>query len=313
MPAPRIVPLSALVLALAPVPLCADEPGPVKINGTLAPGRAVVVSPQVGGTFTEVLVKDGEAVKAGQVLARLDDGEQRLAVARAEAVANAAHARLKDLESGPRPEQVAAARAAVERAARERDIVRQTLERLQRVREAGAVTPEMVAEAEAKLRIAEAQLEQTRTAAEQVLHGPTPTQVGIVRAEVEVAITDVKLAHLRLDRTVVRAPWDGTVLNCAAVAGGAAGPVCMLADLGAVRVEADLPERLLGRVNVGAACQVRLAAFPGPVYEGVVERVGLIADPARKVVPVVVRVPNPARDRLIPGLTAEVTLADRKP
>jgi HlyD family secretion protein len=67
-----------------------------------------------GGVVTQVAVAEGESVKAGQVLVRVEAAQQAAAVAQAEAGLQRAQAQLNSLKAGPRPQEIAAAQAAVE-------------------------------------------------------------------------------------------------------------------------------------------------------------------------------------------------------
>lgn len=102
-PAPATVPVTrGLLVAM------------VAGSGTIAPEQSLNLAFQAAGTVTEVLVKEGDTVKTGQVLARLDDRALQLQVASARGSLEGAKARLAQAQQGnARPEDIAAARAAV--------------------------------------------------------------------------------------------------------------------------------------------------------------------------------------------------------
>lgn len=84
-------------------------------EGTLEPVQSVELSFGIGGEVAEVLVKGGEAVKAGDVIARLDSAAQRNAVAQAEAALAVAQANLAKYQNDL-PQQIAAAEAEIKAA-----------------------------------------------------------------------------------------------------------------------------------------------------------------------------------------------------
>ncbi len=84
--------------------------------GTVEAKVVVQVGAKITGRLTEVRVDQGDAVEAGQVLARLDDAQLRADVARGEAALRAAEAQLRDLAAGARPEEIAEAEANARRA-----------------------------------------------------------------------------------------------------------------------------------------------------------------------------------------------------
>ncbi|KPV47387.1 hypothetical protein SE17_42465, partial [Kouleothrix aurantiaca] len=108
---------------------------------------------EIGGTVATLLVKEGDTVAAGQVIARLDRDAKAVNLARADAQLRAAEARLHDLNDGPRPEAVSAAEAQLRQAQAQ---LGQTLE---------SVTPEDLAAAQAQIEAAGATLGRLRQGA----------------------------------------------------------------------------------------------------------------------------------------------------
>ena len=99
-------------------PTATPEPalttGKVAVEATIEPARWSELRFEVGGVVAEMLVDVGGSVEAGDVLARLDSTEEELAVREAEAALASAEAQLAVLGTGPRPEEIASARADLE-------------------------------------------------------------------------------------------------------------------------------------------------------------------------------------------------------
>lgn len=95
-----------------PSPIVAEDTR-VVADGRVVPLRWAALSSSTGGRVVEVVVEEGEQVRAGQVLLRVDDGPQRVALAEAEAAVAGARARLAQLRAGATPSEVAGAEAAV--------------------------------------------------------------------------------------------------------------------------------------------------------------------------------------------------------
>ena len=85
-------------------------------EAVVVPVRDAQLSLPTGGIVAEVLVAEGDQVEAGQVLVRLDSARQEAAVAQAEAQVLRAQNTVAELKAGARPEEIDAARAAVEKA-----------------------------------------------------------------------------------------------------------------------------------------------------------------------------------------------------
>lgn len=137
----------------------------------VVPVRGVTLSLPAGGTVAQVLVREGEAVKAGQVLVRLDAARQAAAaVAQAEATVRRAQARLADLRAGPRPQEVEAARSALAAAQARYEQVRsgardqeraQAQSQVEQTEGQASAARQRVVQAEAALRLAEDELRRT--------------------------------------------------------------------------------------------------------------------------------------------------------
>jgi HlyD family secretion protein len=97
----------------ADIPIVRSEAGAIA-EGRIVPRAHVSLTPALGGRVMEVLVAEGDEVEAGQLLVRLDDGQQRAALAEAQAALAGARANLARVTAGAEPEQIAAAEAGVE-------------------------------------------------------------------------------------------------------------------------------------------------------------------------------------------------------
>lgn len=156
--------------------------------GTVRARSEALLSFETAGRVLEVMVKDGEQVEAGQLLARLDTADLELQVRNAEASLKAAEAQLERLLVGPGPEEVsvaqgqlAAAQAALDQAVAQR-------EQLQ----AGAT--------EAEIAAARAALKSALADEARVMAGPTAEELAAARAAVESAQASVRQAQAAFDR-----------------------------------------------------------------------------------------------------------------
>jgi len=156
-----------------PTPLPAVVTNPdVIVDAVVVPARYAALSLSASGIVAELLVQEGDQVEAGEVIVRLENERQVIAIAQAEAQVRSAQAQLEELQAGARDEEIAGAQAAV-------DIARANLANLQ----AGSRT-EDIAAAEAALAAAEA-------AYQQVLDGADDQQ--LVQAEASLANAEAAL------------------------------------------------------------------------------------------------------------------------
>ena len=241
-------------------------------------GYVTLISPQLAGYITEVPVKDYETVKAGQVLARLDDriyrqkveqakatlASQTAALANSEQQENAAKARIGASEAA-----LAGARAAERRGQENWNRVEELSDKgiaTQSDREQSRTTLD---QAEAAVSQAEANLEVTRQDLQTIIVGRDSLRAAVAGAE-----ASVELAKIDLSNTVVSAPRDGVVGEVGVKLGQyvAAGTQLMAVVPHDTWVIANFKETQLAYIKPGQKVEVSVDALKHAKLSGHVER-----------------------------------------
>ncbi|MCU0490432.1 MAG: efflux RND transporter periplasmic adaptor subunit [Chloroflexaceae bacterium] len=157
-------------------------------SGSIAADQSLNLSFKTSGTVTEVLVEEGNLVKAGQALAKIDDRDLQLQVAIAQTSVETAQARLKQAQEGnSKPEDIAAARASLANAQAQYTRTR-----------TGNITAADIASAEAQLRSAQAKLNDLKA-------GAKPEQVSSAQAKLEQALANLESQRNSLSTAKTRA------------------------------------------------------------------------------------------------------------
>ncbi len=306
----RIV-VALVVFAVGSRGTRADEPKdhPVlESKGYFIARSQAQVGPAIGGLVAELLIEEGQKVKKGEVLARLEDTLARQELRRAEAKLVVARARLALLKAGSVKQDVAEIEDRIKIAEDKAQFFEAQI--LKATREAERIKYRT----DAKEMMALAQ--QWRVKLETIKKGRPPEESAIAEAECQEAEAELNKARFLLDALLVRAPFEGTVLAVKVAVGtyvnplafGAPGYVCELANLHPLEVEVDVQERDLSRVFVGQRCQVRSEAFPKVVHQGKVIRLNPVANRAKGTVTVRIGLDIPAPDdSLRPDMAALVT------
>lgn len=118
----------------------------------------------------------------------------------------------------------------------------------------------------------------------------------------------------RLARTLIRAPFSGTLEDRLVEVGSMVGPgqvVARVVDLDPVKIVAGVPERYAADVRLGARAVVSFDAFAGDVYEAPITFVGATVDPRNRTFPIEIVIPNPRR-LIKPEMVSNVALARRE-
>jgi RND family efflux transporter MFP subunit len=137
-------------------------------------------------------------------------------------------------------------------------------------------------------------------------------------AAIKAAEADVEAADVMLKNTVIRSPFDGTVLKkfaeigeIVAPMGSAAnsrGAVVLIADMTALAVEADISESAITQISPGQSTDITLDAVPGTHYAGAVEQIVPTADRSKGTVLAKIRFID-RDDRVLPEMSAKVSFA----
>lgn len=269
-----VVPLAAagwLWLGHKTPPVRADTPV-VRPSVLVAPGRVEPVRDPVRlafeaqGRIAEILVDEGDSVRAGQVLARLDSRLAGARVAAAEAGLAQAKARYLLARRGPRAEDVAAARAeadAAAAAARHRGAEQARSEQLGKV---GAVATTVVDADDAAARVAAAQATAATARYRSIASGTRSEQIEEAAAAIGLAQAELDAAKVALDQTALAAPSDGMILRRTSEVGALVTlttpmPVLSMADVSRLEIRAEIDEADVAAVAVGQAAYATADAY----------------------------------------------------
>ena len=206
--APLLAALVVIVVGVLVIRSIAHREGARDILGSgIIETDEVRVSPKIGGRLAEVLVREGDEVKAGQVIARLEHEDIDAERQRAQAAAQAAEAGLRDLECGSRPEQIEAARAHVaEAAAGRRGAEEQTRTATEGLRKATELK-QGVDEARARTRLAEARVAQAKAQLDEARRGATPEEIATLKtalAQADARVEGARTAATNADEIYAR-------------------------------------------------------------------------------------------------------------
>ena len=268
-------------LVVVAVALCAAACGAkadsnqIQLNGRLE-AQLVDLAPKVAGRVVNVLVKEGERVKAGDLLVQLDLGDTALDVERDRHGVQVARARLQDLSVGSREAEIAAAAAEVTDRRAAVDLAERELQRQEYLlsKEVGAPRDYDRAKTEldranASVKIAEERLALTR-------EGFRSWQTAQAKSEVDRAQTQLRQSEVVARESEIRAPADGVVMHRMAepgqlLAAGQTGITMALANR--LYVRTFVPETRLGQVKTGQTAQVSVDAHPGKTFAATIAEI----------------------------------------
>ncbi|SFL76064.1 HlyD family secretion protein [Methylobacterium pseudosasicola] len=241
-------------------------------------GDVTVIAPRVSGFVAEVLVRDNQRVRAGDLLIRLDDRDYRAALARAEAAVAGQDATLLNLAATKRLQEAVIAQSRAELAGTEAEAARTRFD-VDRYRQLSAksyASEQRFQQADADDKKASAAVAKARAsldAAERRI-AVIDTQSRQAEAARAQASAERDAAQLNLGYTEIRAPADGVVGNRSARAGSYATPgagLIALVPAGGLWVDANFKESQLADMRPGQRVGIVADILPGETFTGHVE------------------------------------------
>lgn len=242
----------------------------MKLSGNIEAHESMV-SFKVSGRIVELPVEEGQALQAGQLIARLDSDDYRQQVAMDEAALHVRNRQLDLALAGSREQDIQAARQSVEDARADLEQKQKDFERydtLYRKDEIPAQTRDLAQTNVIRARATLARLEQVYN---ELVEGTRKEEIDVDRASARQAAQNLGMSRIKLSYTTLTAPFTGVILVRQAELGEMAtmgSPVVTLADLDHIWVRVYVPETDLGRVRWGQDVAVRTDTFPGKNYRG---------------------------------------------
>ena len=257
-----------------------SDDGTVFASGTMD-ATEIAVSFRVPGILHSRPVTEGSRVKPGELLAALDERESVARLHQAEAAQQAAKARLKDLEQGYRPQEIAEARAQTGQAHANLANLEEEARRSEALFLGGATSQQRRDKDRTAATVA---TEQHRAAQERLKllqSGYRPETINTARAQLDEVQAAVEAARVAREDLQVKSPVEGVVTRTHAEAGetlGAGRPVMTVTDISKPWVRVYIPENKIGKVRLGAVAKIKVDTFPDREFDGRVSYVSSQAE-----------------------------------
>jgi HlyD family secretion protein len=231
----------------------------------------VQVAPLVTGLILELPLERGDAVKLGDLVARIDPSEYKIRLLQARGQLGEAEARLGLMVAGSRKEDIRRALEQLNEAEAELEAARTNRKRVEEVFRKGSATAGQMDDADTRLKVAEASAGAARQNYERQLRGSRKQEIEAAAGAAEAMKAQVALVEKNIRDCTVPAPISGTVTEKVREAGeyvSAGSPLVTLAVLDPVNLIIYLPESVLGRVRLGQEASVTIDSYPGRTFPG---------------------------------------------
>lgn len=297
-----------------------DQGRALRVSGNIEV-TSVELSFKIPGRVQDRLVDEGETVKTGQVVARLDPEDLQHETDGRRAEVQAARAALTELETGYRREEIAQADAALRRISADAERLRVDFARQQQLYKKEVISARDFDASRAAYEASQASVREARERLNLLRSGPRKETIDQASARLSGAEAALALSETRLGYAELRSSTSGLVLSKNIEPGEqvtAGTPVVTVGMMDEVWLRAYISETDLGRARVGQKATVTTDSWPGKKYQGLVSFISQEAEftpksvqTAKERVKLVYRikitVPNP-NGELKPGMPADAEI-----
>lgn len=243
--------------------------------------RQVSLAFRVNGRIMDAMVDEGDVIKQGDLLARLDKDTYEHAVISGVANVAALRATHEKLVAGPRQTEIAQAKATHDSSVADLEKARLAYDRARLLRSQGTISEAGLDEATAARAMAVARSNMTKEALAFLEEGSRAEDIATAAAQVKAAEAALLTARTSLSDTELRAPNDGVILSRIKEPGAIVSysdPVFVLSLTAPVWVRSYIGEVDLGRIYPGMKVLVASDTHPGKSYEGTIGFISPVAE-----------------------------------
>ncbi|HHY46084.1 MAG TPA: efflux RND transporter periplasmic adaptor subunit [Firmicutes bacterium] len=303
----------ALSTSMEEIPVRAgDVAATVSALGNLEPYVRVEVKCEAAGKIERVFVEEGDPVKKGQPIARIDPGDLPVKLKQAEAGYLSARAKLNKLLAGPDASDLAQAEASYEQARISLEDAKKQLSRDEALFRTGAISEQQLQESRSRVKLNEQQFLAAKEKLESLRRGPDKEDIEVARAELAQAEANLDSIRSQVNSLTATAPIDGTVTDIKVQVGDVVKEetsLAVIADLTKMKAVIPVNEIDIPKIAPGQQVLITLDALPGQRFQGKVSSVGYEGQIKDNIVTyeVTASIPNPG-GKLRGGMTADVTV-----
>lgn len=285
--------------------------------GTVEASRRVELAFQVPGLLAELPVKEGQKVAKGELIAQLRQDEFQARLTQLQGQLDRAQATLAALQAGERPEERLRRESQVRAANARLANAKADLDRARRLVPTRAMSQAEFESIETAYQVA---IEDQRAAVQMAEKGTVGREEDIMAQEAEVRGLEGRVveAHIQLADTTLAAPYDGVIAQRFVEPGQtmrAKEPVVRFQDIDEVEIVVDVPENVMA-ADISRAdivdMQAELSGAPGLRFPVAIREIAQVGDPTTQTFKVRTAMRAPEGVRVLPGMTATVTVAYRR-
>ena len=291
-----------------------DLPPSIRLVGNVLPEKSAIVASETSGIVAEFAAAEGQFLKTGDVICRLNDEVAALELAAARGRLGSLKAKLTELENGTRAEILQQLEAAVGEAKAMYEMWQFERQRVDELFKQNQSSAKEKNDTEMEFRAAERRFAQRTAAYDEARNGPRAEEIEAARFDVAAQDAVVRQLERDLGKAKIRAPFDGFVIAKHTEVGEwleTGGAVADMVAIDTVKIRADVPEAVVQFAQGGAPASVRIEAS-GEQRAATIARVIPRAAATARTFPVEIDLEN-GDHRILPGMFVWVLVPSGPP
>ena len=257
----------------------------IEASGSIQPIASVNISPKTTGRLAALYVEQGDKVKAGQLLARMDSANLKAELAQAQAELAQAEAEYAEIRNGNRREAIARAKSQVVSAEAQAELSAKRLEKNRFLAQEGAISQLSLDEYISEEKTARAGLAEAQEQLRELKNGSRPEDINQFKAKVAAAKAKVAAVATKVDDTDIRAPFGGIVSQRYAVVGSIVTPnvsasltssatsTSILSIASELEVNVNVAETNIANIEPNQVVEIVADAYPRRTFKGRVKQI----------------------------------------
>ncbi|WP_407313285.1 HlyD family secretion protein [Desulfosporosinus sp. SB140] len=263
-------------------------------SGTIE-GTEVPVQPELAGRIVDLKVQEGQVIKTGDIIAKLDDSQAKISLDTAKSEQTQAQAKLNDLLGGSRAEELRRLQAVVDQAnanvaalAPSLELEESNLANDQKLYASGGISKQALDTQQNKYDTIKAQYEgaqanvnAAQASLDQAQAGYTQPTIQAQKAAVDIAAQSVKAAELNLSKLTIKSPTNGQALYKQVELGQVVNTgttLVTILDPNDLWIKIYVPEAKLSQVKVGGVAHVSVDSYPNKTFKGQIQYISTQAE-----------------------------------
>ncbi|MGQ9618222.1 MAG: HlyD family secretion protein [Candidatus Aminicenantia bacterium] len=242
----------------------------LRLSGTVE-GKEIEISPKVPGQIKNLLVDEGDRVKAGDIVVKIDCSDFEIQKSQCEAMVESASSFLKLLEKGSRNEDIRLAEESMRQAQINYNSAERDFQRAKKLFEVKGITLKQFEDAKARYDFALAQLRQSEENLKKLKKGVREEEIDSARAKLKEAIAGLEMVEKKIRDCEIISPVDGFVSLKIREEGefvGSGTPILKITSIDIVYLYVYISEKDLGLIKIDDKVDVKIDSFPDKKFSG---------------------------------------------